>query len=484
MVPIPFSEIFNPLPLSLPAHITLTLLFSYLVWSKFLKKDELKIGNVRDLLDILSISMMVFVFLSSTYLIQSVFSYRNDVQYAYNNVPETVVNTYITLLALLVFLLIYARDLELNRDDLHIVAFTTTCFFTAMFIFTSGFHSIVYKTDTESIFLGRISRLYSFYFNIPLIYLFALLSGFFRAGDSKRSYGTFDPTPIKRIIHYFSKHEKMLKTLAIVLLLSFPIGLIVGYLMIPTISVSESPPFSYELRGERYNGSADELVSRSYRIEKYGHLLDLISLNYSGLSFQETPYYFSLNRSYIASNSCIYPYYSYPIDIIDRQQNMKECGIEDFFLENQTNSVIVKLNKEKFKNSNVSIFIKGKRERNISKDFVIEAPIECLGRNCTVDIKFVNKLEQPIHANDVWLLNPATYSYGRCHVSNASGTIKKDDIPIRFEFRRSDVDYRFQAFPLGFFMFIRGNMLNGLYVDGFSIEGKTEVDLRLTLLCE
>lgn len=51
--------------LNLPLYIILPLLFAYLIWSKFVKKGELKPKKVNDLLDILSLFVFIFVSLMS-----------------------------------------------------------------------------------------------------------------------------------------------------------------------------------------------------------------------------------------------------------------------------------------------------------------------------------------------------------------------------------------------------------------------------------
>ncbi len=46
---------------NLPSYVMITILFSYLIWSKFIKNGSLKPQKLNDVLDIITISIFTFV---------------------------------------------------------------------------------------------------------------------------------------------------------------------------------------------------------------------------------------------------------------------------------------------------------------------------------------------------------------------------------------------------------------------------------------
>lgn len=265
-----------------------------------------------------------------------------------------------------------------------------------------------------------------------------------------------------------------------------------GNFMIPTVEYVESPPHFYELTGETYNGLAFEIVERSYVIKKDGHLLDLISLDYSGLSFDGTPS-FSINYSYVGSNSRMY---TTRLGVQKQQSGVsiygmkdyRDFGIEDFRVQNETNSIIVRVDKKKLREMNVSNFIVGgKKEKNISNDFIVDTSkeISCPIGNCSLNIKFINNLDYKVQSERMSLVDPGTaIYYGKCQVDNISGSSIKDDKKGQIEFEQRDEYYRLGSLGFPYFsMMIRPRLLQSLKVDSFGIGGETEVSLQLNLVC-
>ena len=167
-------------------------------------------------------------------------------------------------------------------------------------------------------------------------------------------------------------------------------------------------------------------------------------MDYSGLSFDGTPS-FSINYSYVGSDNRVYTSRLG----VQKQQNSvsiygakdyRDFGIEDFRVQNETDSIIVRVDKKKLREMNVSNFILGgKKEKNISNDFVIDAPKEtsCPIGNCSIKIKFINNLDYQVQSERMSLVNPMTpIYYGKCEVDTISGIAVKKDKEDQIEFER------------------------------------------------
>ena len=92
-------EGFSILGLNLPFFVIITLLFSYLIWSKFLNKNKLKINDINNILDIFTIFTFLTVILISIIslfmIIFGILSLSLDIQKLMNVVPNFI--TFISL---------------------------------------------------------------------------------------------------------------------------------------------------------------------------------------------------------------------------------------------------------------------------------------------------------------------------------------------------------------------------------------------------
>jgi len=214
--------------LSLPFYVVVISLFSYLVWSKFLKKNKLQPENIIDLFDILLIFVFTLIsFLGVTFLILITVSFLNlDINLS--NIWRVTTQYFIpiiTIFLLLLFLTSYrnksASRMDLKNHFMHIIVI-----YLLLFSVLIGLYILILSTALRYV-------LWEMFFLVPVTLILI----------------AFSYTLINRVLFRVNlrrelKKRKYWESVAILIFVVIMLGLLV----IPRIDYPKEPIFvSYEI---------------------------------------------------------------------------------------------------------------------------------------------------------------------------------------------------------------------------------------------
>jgi len=267
----------------------------------------------------------------------------------------------------------------------------------------------------------------------------------------------------------------------------FFMGLLVTYYLVPVV-VFEDSAVEYDLRQAPRSGIEDnayEKVDRDFKISRKGFLLDMIALDYSGLDFEGEPH-FKINYSYDWGNSRFTDRLFY---VGKDTKNYQQYGVNDFKIINDSNMIVLNIDREKMKNANVSGFvISGKREKYIKDKFSISGPDRMLcPEGCTIHLEFSNRLDLPVRGKKIMLLEKVLYK-SSCQLVGVSGVERYGgrEYPIKFYNLTDYYEFKTLRQDASFDLIVKSNYITyNLKADTFYLSNKSQVNLDLIIYnCE
>ncbi len=374
---------------NLPYYIVITLFFSYLIWSKFLKKDKLKIEDVNDILDIISIFTFLFISLIGLSLIL---------------IFQGIINMFINLqgiwqqsILLLTFYVILGIGLITRSRDKKVSPLYLRDAFVSIlqlyFILILFFISLL----PLIVFLHFSHMLMEIILLIELIFLLIVLC-----------YAMVNRKPFEvSLTTIFSKN------FILIIILCTPVFLVSNYFLMPKITYEEPITLDYYMSIPSHNPPSEywTIYSRTSIPINVTSLSELVLINqipvYYGRYNVETEgiagNMFSLLVN--TSNTRVPQYFVSSFEGIEKYEPKEDnnYGFTRIVLDKKKKFFILIFDKNDIKKHDVNkIILEGYVKKNMSElNFSYSDNHEdeiniCYGDGCTITINITNNLECPV----------------------------------------------------------------------------------------
>lgn len=379
---------------NLPYYIVITLFFSYLIWSKFLKEDKLKIEDINDILNIIRIFTFLFVSLIGTSLL---LFFKNIL----NNMPININSVWGQTIIVLTFYVILGIGLitRYKPEKVSIIDLKNT------FIWIIRAYlllSLYFMSLLVVIILSHFSYL------VPNIGFLLTLTVFI----IMICYVMIDKEPFEVKFGTILSRNFIIFTI-----LMIPVFFVFFYLSIPQIDYGEAKHSNYHIYIPGYNPPSDHWdiyseTSIPIRIKPIGILGTLIpqipipygryDINTEGVSRNAFGVWVNTSDS-IVPQSFIQGFES--LDEYEPKEN-NNYGFTHITLDEKKKLFTLVFDKAVIKKQTVNaIILNGYIKKNMSElDFSYSdnrrSPDLCYGDSCTLMINATNGLDLPVYLKD------------------------------------------------------------------------------------
>lgn len=390
------------LGLNLPFYIIIAIIYSYLLWSKYIKEGALRPQKSDDLLKIMAISIIVFLTILG--LLFGVYLTINSLNLNLDFPKQFDTSTFLFILIMGGFifsLIIETTDKECNLIGLKrkLLQFLFTYLCALVFLF--GFLIIVVLSH-----LRFMPLIISF---LLIMWMVALIIALLCLSIVKN---VFNVNFYKRII------KKDLIMLIIIILFLIFLGILIGYLSLPDLEYNEKSYLSYQIYSPNYlYGSAYVKFRAPIIINNFGFIgsiADQIPIDYGSYDIETTSeargnFKLLVNTSKEPALQEIITSYD-QVKALDLKTG-ENFGFTDFELYEKSQKLSLKFDELKIKNQGInSLILEGYIKKNLSElnySYIDNTWYRevCYGTGCSIIFNITNNLDLPVHQHEQLLFN-------------------------------------------------------------------------------
>ncbi len=441
---------------NLPSYIMMTILFSYLIWSKFLKNGSLKPKNLNEVLDIITISIFTFVNLMGLIMLVSlIFGLFNLYNLGISKVWAVATTSISGILVIVLLVFIYNFRNKKYRDKKSSKSYFKKEFISSIFSYCCFI----------SIFIGfylllSLSTLnYFFNENIDLM-LIIITSMFFCFVVLLKAL--FE---IKFKLSILSR-----KQIFICLVIILVISIFLGILIAPIVDYEDVVTSDYHIYVPSYNPPSEYWniylrINQPMTIRSFGVITPLIPLipidyaqnNIATVGLAAKFFKLSINTSEDIRSQTI-------VGGLESMRNYnpkmdKGYGFTSLVLDEEKKLILLKFDEKEVKKHNISQIIlegyvkKNMGELNYSYIDNHESPDLCYGDGCTLIIDATNGLDLPVYLEDDFFIfnfnNKNITDKSKCKFVNVTSNypVRKDSSPdVGDRYMHADCDGDFCSF--------------------------------------
>ena len=407
----------------LPFYITITLFLAYIIWSKFLKKDELIPKNINDILDIFSICIYLLTFFIATSLFVTVlfmiifdlFDFGFVLQKMSNTIPNIIV--FLAVYTIWSVTSVY-RNRKVLKNDFKSLFIKPMIFLLLYFIsFGFGIIYLIIFTPLKYFFWAMI---------IPLSIIILLIM--------------FCYITVNNVLFEINLRKDILNK-------RFLITALISTIFVVVLFSQSTPEFNYnELIYEDYQmygldsdfGEAYLHAKILIDVETFGLIgsyVPLIEIPYEQYGFETEGN--SGKNFRILINSTKENRVPVLIESFDEIKNFQKktenkFSFTDIILYEEKGTLLLKYNPKTIKDEDIkTIILEGYIKQNMSNlDYSYDSTDYCNAEGCNLTFNIKNNLDLPVYHNEhtiVNLNNRDITNTSKCRLTHIASDYPTDD---------------------------------------------------------